>query len=104
MLHRLLIVAPWPEAAVDDPSAVVARGLGAMFDATLVQNDRLRPIANTWVGWAGAIVLRVCQRWSKEVDVALDFEGPPTGGPEGAAKGERRKGGRPKRAAQPKRK
>ena len=102
MLHRLLIVAPWPKAAVDDPSAVVARGLGAMFDATLVQNDRLRPIANTWVSWAGVTVLRVCQKWSKEVDVALGFEGPPAGGPAAAVEGARTKGGRPKRVAKPK--
>jgi hypothetical protein len=105
MLFRLLIVAPWPEAAVDDPAAGVARGLGAMFDATLVPNDRLRPIANAWVSWAGVTVLRVCQKWSKEVDAELGFEGPPAGGPAAAKKGERRKkGGRPRKVAKPKKK
>ena len=68
MLFRLIIVAPWPAAAVDDASAVVALTLGKLFDGLLVQNDRMRPIANAWVGWAGNWLLRICKKWSAEVD------------------------------------
>ena len=99
MLYRLLIAAPWPEAAVDDPAAVVARGLGAMFDATLVANDRLRPIANTWVCWAGGVILRVCKMWSKEVDGLLGFVGRPA---LAAEKRARKKRGRPAKEAKTK--
>ena len=58
------------------------------------------------MGELGITVLRVCQKWSKEVDAAeLGLEGLPEEGPTAAKKGERRKkDGRPRKVAKPKKK
>jgi len=70
MLHRLLVVAPWPRAAVDDAGAAACGALGGLFDDTVVTNRWLRPVANAWVRWAGTNLLRVCGKWSTAVDAA----------------------------------
>ena len=94
MLMRIFIVAPWPAAAVDDANAVVARTLGRLFDGLLVQNDRMRPIANAWVGWAGSCLLRICKKWSAEVDRLAGHTGGSGRVPKPRKGGQGRKGAR----------
>ena len=58
ILFRLLAVAPWPAAAAADSHTVV-RGLGRIFDLTVLPRQHLRRIATSWCSWAARSIRRV---------------------------------------------
>jgi hypothetical protein len=55
VLFRSLAVLPFPASAAA-PSHGVVRLLGTVFDRVTAKARRLRPVANAWVGFAGAAV------------------------------------------------
>jgi len=73
LLHRLALAAPWPEACVDDPQAHHARLLGKLMDLTIVKNNALHPIANSWVLWGSKLIVKLCGAWANAVDKQLGF-------------------------------
>jgi hypothetical protein len=68
LLYRLALAAPWPEACVDDPAAHHARLLGKLMDLTIVKNNALHPIANSWVPWGSKLIAKLCRVWADAVD------------------------------------
>lgn len=65
VLFRLLAVATWPERASADPAPVsLCAELGAIFDSTAAKIHRLRPLANTWVPWAGRWLRMLFDAWN----------------------------------------
>jgi hypothetical protein len=68
LFYRLALAAPWPEACVDDPAAHHARLLGKLMDLTIVKNNALHPIANSWVPWGSKIIAKLCRVWVDAVD------------------------------------
>ena len=68
MLYRLLLVVPWPSAAVDDNNALHAKALGCQFDITVVTNNRLHGLANSWTLWAARNLKYITSTWKSLVD------------------------------------
>jgi len=68
MLYRLLLVIPWPAAAVDDNSALHAQALGHQFDITVAPNNRLHGLANSWTLWASRNLASIIGAWRIMVD------------------------------------
>jgi hypothetical protein len=68
MLYRLLLVIPWPAAAVDDNSALHAKALGHQFDITVAANNRLHGLANSWTLWASRNLATITNVWKILVD------------------------------------
>ena len=68
MLYRLLLVVPWPAAAVDENSALHAKALGHQFDITVVTNNRLHGLANSWTLWAARNLKSITSIWKSLVD------------------------------------
>jgi hypothetical protein len=52
LLHRLLLAAPWPAAAVRHADHHGMACLGSLFDALNVKPHLLRTWASTWLEWA----------------------------------------------------
>ncbi|NBO39788.1 hypothetical protein EBU99_14580, partial [bacterium] len=67
-LYRLLLVLPWPAAAVDDPSAIHALALGHQFDTAVAPNHRLHRLANSWTLWATKL-RAITFTWKRLVDI-----------------------------------
>ena len=67
-LFRLVLVLPWPEAAVDDPTATHCRALGYLMDSTIVRNSRRHRLANSWVLWGAKALQRMLTVWADAVD------------------------------------
>jgi hypothetical protein len=67
-LFRLVLVLPWPEAAVDDPTATHCRALGYLMDSTIVRNSRRHRLANSWVLWGAKALKRMLTVWADAVD------------------------------------
>jgi hypothetical protein len=67
-LYRLLLVLPWPAAAVDDPSATHALALGHQFDTAVAPNHRLHRLANSWTLWATKQLRAITFTWKRLVD------------------------------------
>ena len=59
LLFRLVMVLPWPAACVNDPQARRALALGTMMDLTVVRNNRLHPIADSWVPWGAKRLMSI---------------------------------------------
>lgn len=68
MLYRLLLVIPWPAAAVDDNGALHAKALGHQFDITVAANNRLHGLANSWTLWASRNLASIISAWRIMVD------------------------------------
>jgi hypothetical protein len=67
VLFRLLAVATWPQRAAGDanPATVsLCAELGGIFDSTVAKIHRLRPLANTWVPWAGKWLSALFDAWN----------------------------------------
>ena len=67
-LFRLVLVLPWPAAAVDDPAAAHCRALGLLMDSTVVRNSRRHRLANSWVLWGAKALRRMLTVWADAVD------------------------------------
>jgi hypothetical protein len=68
LLFRLVMVLPWPATCVDDPLARHALALGTIMDLTVVRNNRLHPIADSWVPWGAKRLMSIFSVWSGAVD------------------------------------
>ena len=68
LLFRLVLVLPWPAAAVDDPTATHCRALGCLMDNTIVRNSRRHRLANSWVLWGAKALRRMLTAWADAVD------------------------------------
>ena len=68
LLFRLVLVLPWPAAAVDDPTATHCRALGCLMDNTIVRNSRRHRLANSWVLWGAKALRRMLTVWADAVD------------------------------------
>ena len=74
ILFRFLAVLTWPaSAAASDHPAVAA--LGSLFDAAVAKTHRLRPMANAWVTFAGAAVMRLFGAWNSALPAASAARG-----------------------------
>ena len=67
LLFRLVMVLPWPAASVVDGDPL-ATALGSLMDLTVVRNNRLHPIADSWVSWGGKRLISICGVWAGAVD------------------------------------
>lgn len=67
LLFRLVMVLPWPAASVVDGDPL-ATALGSLMDLTIVRNNRLHPIADSWVSWGGKRLISICGVWAGAVD------------------------------------
>jgi hypothetical protein len=70
LLHRLVLVLPWPETCVDDATASHCLLLGRAMDHTVARNSSLHKIANSWVTWGGKSLSAICSVWATAVDTA----------------------------------
>ena len=68
LLHRLVLVLPWPEECVDDASAAHCLLLGRAMDLTVARSSSLHKIANSWVAWGGKSLSTICSVWASAVD------------------------------------
>ena len=68
LLHRLVLVLPWPASRVDDASALVTLGLGQLFDATVVPNSRIHATYNSWTSWGSKALIHSVRVWADAVD------------------------------------
>jgi hypothetical protein len=75
VIYRLFALSPWPTRALDetpdDVPAPLIREMALIFESKMARNHRLRPLANTWVSWAGAHLANIRQAWASAVDNAL---------------------------------
>jgi hypothetical protein len=72
VLFRFLAVLPFPASAAA-PGHGVVRLLGTVFDRVTAKAHKLRPVANAWVGFAGAAVSSIFNAWNAAFD-ALRLE------------------------------
>jgi len=72
VLFRFLAVLPFPASAAA-PGHGVVRLLGTVFDRVTAKAHKLRPVANAWVGFAGAAVSSIFHAWNAAFD-ALRLE------------------------------
>jgi hypothetical protein len=70
LLHRLVLVLPWPETCVDDAAAGHCLLLGRAMDHTVARNSSLHKISNSWVAWGGKSLSAICSVWATAVDTA----------------------------------
>jgi hypothetical protein len=70
LLHRLVLVLPWPETCVDDAAAGHCLLLGRAMDHTVARNSSLHKISNSWVTWGGKSLSTICSVWATAVDTA----------------------------------
>ena len=66
-LYRLVLVFPWPSAAIVDPLSTQCKALGRLFDLTTVGNNRIHAISNSWVPWGAKQLLSMAETFSAEV-------------------------------------
>ena len=67
LLYRLVLVFPWPSAAVTDPLSAQCKALGQLFDLTIVPNSRIHAISNSWVPWGAKQLTSMATVFSSEV-------------------------------------
>ena len=86
LTHRLLWAMPWSARSVP-PSANAAYALGELFDITVHSRHALRPMVDSWVGWAVKWTRRFGDEWASQlrdvplavpVPVAASSASPPT--------------------------
>jgi hypothetical protein len=63
LTHRLLWVMPWSAHSVP-PSASAAYALGELFDDTVLSRHALRPMVDSWVGWAAKWTRMFGDEWT----------------------------------------
>jgi hypothetical protein len=63
LTHRLLWAMPWSAHSVP-PSASGAYALGELFDDTVLSRHALRPMVDSWVGWAAKWTRRFGDEWA----------------------------------------
>ena len=78
-LLRLLLLVPWPAAAVRETpagtSCTLSRSLGAIFDSTMTPHRYTRPAVKTWAAWAYDYTHSIVQAWADAVDERGYVEG-----------------------------
>ena len=72
LLWRLVIVLPFPADCVDETDEDLCRMFGHLLDVTVARNDRLRKLANSWVGWGSRRFLSIAKLWASLVDDSME--------------------------------
>jgi hypothetical protein len=95
-LYRLLLVLPWPAAAVNDASALHTIALGNQFDVTVAANNHLHRLANSWTLWAASRLKTITLTWKRLVDQQPPIPSPPPIAPSPRHHYQLRRGGPPR--------